>query len=73
MLFNKVWLRDATERAVATAAQTFSALVLAGVVTDVPTAKAAAMSAVAAGLSVLKSMLAARIPGTVSPASLVVS
>lgn len=72
-MFNRVWLKDCAERAVATAAQTFLALVLAGSLTDVATLKAAGVAAVAAGLSVVKSMLAARIPGTVSPASVVVS
>lgn len=72
-MFNRVWLRDCAERSVATAAQTFLALVLAGSLTDVATLKAAGVAAVAAGLSVVKSALAARIPGTVSPASVVVS
>ena len=73
MRFNKVWFRDTAERAISTAVQTFLALVLAGSLTDVATMKAAAVAAVAAGLSVVKSALAARVPGTVSPASLVVS
>ena len=73
MRFNKVWFRDTAERAIATAVQTFLALVLAGSLTDVATMKAAAVAAVAAGLSVVKSALAARVPGTVSPAPLVVS
>lgn len=72
-MFNRVWFRDTAERAIATAVQTFLALVLAGSLTDVATLKAAGVAAVAAGLSVLKSAIAARIPGTVSPASVVVS
>ena len=72
-MIDRVWLRDCVERAVMTAVQSFLALVLAGTVSDVATLKAAAVSAVAAGLSVVKSMFARRIPGTVSPASLVVS
>lgn len=72
-MFNRVWLRDCAERATATALQTFLALVLAGSLTDIATLKAAAVSALAAALSVVKSALAARIPGTVSPASVVVS
>ena len=57
-MFNRVWLKDCAERAVATAAQTFLALVLAGSLTNVATLKAAGVAAVAAGLSVVKSMLA---------------
>lgn len=72
-MFHRVWLRDTAERAIATAAQTFLALVLAGSLTDVATLKAAAVAAVAAGLSVVKSAIAARIPGTLSPASVAVS
>ena len=72
-MFHRVWLRDTAERAIATAVQTFLALVLAGSLTDVATLKAAVVAAVAAGLSVVKSAIAAKVPGTVSPASLVVS
>lgn len=52
-------LRDLAERAVATAAQVFLA---SFTVTDLGGAKAAVLAGVAAGLSVVKSWLAATLP-----------
>jgi hypothetical protein len=72
-MFNRVWLRDTAERSIATFAQTFLALLLAGSLADVATIQAAAVAGLASALSVIKSALAARIPGTVSPASVAVS
>lgn len=67
-----VWVRDMVERAASTFLEAFVASVAAGAfVFDVPTAKAAAVAGLAAALSVVKSVLAVRVTGTVSPASVV--
>ena len=70
-MFNTTWLRDTFERTVSTYLQAFVGLVLAAGVTsfDVGTVKAAAVAAVPAALAVIKAALAARVPGTISPAS----
>lgn len=60
------WLADMAERALWTALQAFLATFT---VTDVSSARAAAVAAVGAILSVVKSAVASRIPNTVSPAS----
>jgi len=72
-MFGKVWLRDMAERAVSTYVQTLVGLMLAAGVTgfDVGTLKAAAVAAVPAALAVVKAAFAAKVPGTISPASLV--
>lgn len=67
-MFDRIWLRDTAERVIATALQTFLALV---VVTDLPTLRTAVVAGVAAGLSALKAAIAARVPGTISPSSVV--
>ena len=70
-MFNSTWLRDTFERTASTYIQTLLGLVLAAGVTswDVSTLKAAALAAVPAALAVIKAALAARVPGTISPAS----
>lgn len=71
--FNRVWVVDVVERTVATWAQSFLGLLLAGWTTDavdLSLIQSAAVSAVPAALAVLKGAVAARVPGTVSPASL---
>ena len=71
---NKVWIRDVAERAIATYLQTFLGLLLAGWTTDtvdLSVVQAAAVAAVPAALAVVKGALAARVPGTISPASVV--
>lgn len=71
--FNKVWVRDVAERTVATWAQTFLGLLLAGWTTDavdLTLVQSAAVAAIPAALAVLKGAIAAKVPGTVSPASL---
>jgi hypothetical protein len=70
---NTVWLKDVAERTVATYAQAFIGLLLAGWTTDavdLSLVQAAAVSAVPAALAVLKGALASKVPGTISPASL---
>jgi len=64
----KAWLVDTAERVIFTALETFLAVF---VVTDLSSAKSAAVAAVAAGLSVLKGALASLRKGTISPASTV--
>ena len=71
MTIDRMFIIDAVERAVATYLQVFLGLLIVSGVTDISTVKVAAVSAIPAGLSVLKSVLAERFaPGTVSPASL---
>ena len=70
-MFNRPFLRDLTERAIATYVQTFLGLLIASGLVDVTALKAAAVAAIPAGLSVVKSILAERYaPGAISPASL---
>ena len=63
-----LWLRDTAERAVMTFAQAFFATFMIG---DMTTVRTAAIAAAAAALSVVKSAIAARLYGTISPASVV--
>ena len=76
-MFNKLFIKDALERAIATFAQTFIAMVtvLAPMgdmaLLDINYAPILLVSAVAAGLSILKSITAAEVSGTTT-ASLVV-
>jgi len=71
MTITKSFLIDLAERAVSTYVQAFLGLVIAAGVTSLDTIQAAAVAAIPAGLSVVKSLLAERfVPGTVSPASL---
>lgn len=60
------WLLDTGERASWTAVQTFVATFA---ISDLSTARTAGIAAVGAFLSVLKSSVMARVPGTISPAS----
>ena len=71
-MFNRIWIRDTVERTIATYVQAFLGLVIASAATDITigTVQAAAVSAIPAALAVLKAAIAARVPGTVSPASL---
>lgn len=70
-MFTRPFVRDLTERAVATYAQTFLGLLIASGVVDISAVKAAAVAAIPAALSVVKSLIAERFaPGTISPASL---
>lgn len=69
------YLLDLAERAAATYVETFLGLLLAGGLVDVTAARAAAIAAVPAGLSVLKSALArftgpsaSLLPGSDTPA-----
>lgn len=66
-MLDPIWLRDTAERVIATAIQTFLALVL---VTDLSSVKTAAVAGIAAGLSVLKAAVARKVPGTIGPASI---
>lgn len=71
MTYSPVFFRDLVERAVSTYVQALIGLLIASSVIDVAALKAAAIAAIPAALSVVKSILAERyIPGTVSPASL---
>lgn len=65
------WIRDTVERAVSTWAQVFLGLLIAGWsgAVDLAVIQAAAWSALPAGLAVIKAALAAKVGGTVSPAS----
>lgn len=70
-MFTRPFVRDLTERAGATYAQTFLGLLIASGVVDISAVKAAAVAAIPAALSVVKSLIAERFaPGTISPASL---
>ena len=72
MTTSPIFFRDLAERAIATYVQTFVGLLIAGAVISVDTVQAAAVAAIPAALSVVKSVLAERyVPGTVSPASVV--
>ena len=65
------WMRDTLERVVFTYLESLIGLLIAsgtGLVT-LGGVKAAAVAAIPAALTVAKSALAARVPGTVSPAS----
>lgn len=67
-MITKTLLKDVAERAVATAAQTFLALLT---VSDLSSAKTAAAAGIAAGLSVLKGFAASLVPVGDKSASLV--
>jgi uncharacterized membrane protein len=71
MTITRSFLVDLAERAIATYVQAFLGLLIASSVVSVDTLQAAAVAAIPAALSVVKSLLAERfVPGTVSPASL---
>ena len=71
MTMSRSFLVDLVERAVATYVQTVIGLLIVSGVTDLAAVQSAAVAAIPAGLSVVKSVLAERyVPGTVSPASL---
>ena len=71
MTMSRSFLVDLVERAVATYVQTLIGLLIVSGVTDLAAIQSAAVAAIPAGLSVVKSVLAERyVPGTVSPASL---
>jgi uncharacterized membrane protein len=61
----KTFLLDLAERTVATYLEAFLGLLLAGQVTDLSAAKAAAIAAIPAGLAVIKGALA----GAIGPKS----
>ena len=65
-MFTKRWLIDAFERVVATFAQAFLAIIVAAPILDMSTWKAAAVSGIAAAMSVLKALIA---KGTGDPES----
>lgn len=65
----KLWALDMGERAVWTALQAFLAV---WTVTDMSSTRSAAVAAAAAAISVVKSAIASRYAGTISPASMVV-
>jgi hypothetical protein len=70
-MFTRPFLRDLAERAISTYLQAFAGLLIAAGVVDATTLEAAAVAAIPAALSVVKSVLAERYaPGTISPASL---
>lgn len=71
-MFTRVWFKDTLERTVSTWCQSFLGIVIAAGVSDldIGTLQAAAVSALPAALAVLKAAIAARVPGTISPASL---
>ena len=70
-MFTRPFLRDLAERAISTYVQAFLGLLIASGVVDVAAIEAAAVAAIPAALSVVKSLLAERYaPGTISPASL---
>ena len=69
---SKLFLRDLAERAIATYLQSFIGLLIVSGVTDLQAIQTAAVAAIPAALSVIKSVLAQRyVPDTVSPASLI--
>lgn len=69
---DRVWLFDAIERSLSTYIQSFIGFLIVSGVTDLSAVKTAAIAAIPAGLSLLKSLIAQRYaPGTVSPASFV--
>lgn len=70
----KLWVRDTLERAVATAAETIGALIVADQITNafaVDWKAIAGVAGLSAFASVLKSLAALKVNDTVSPASLV--
>jgi len=70
----KQWLVDTGERTAATFAQTFVGLMIITAGTDwfnLSALRAAGAGALVAGLTVIKSAIASRFAGTLSPASLV--
>ena len=70
MTASPAFLRDLAERAIATFVQTFLGLLIVSGVTDLAAVQSAAVAAIPAVLSVVKSILAEKYaPGTVSPAS----
>jgi hypothetical protein len=66
MSYSWRWLADMAERALWTAVQAFLATFS---LTDLSTARTAGVAAGAAVLAVLKAAVAARVAGTISPAS----
>lgn len=71
MTITRTFVADMLERAVATYIQVFIGLLMVSGVTDLVAVQSAAVAAIPAGLSVVKSVLAEKYaPGTVSPASL---
>jgi len=64
----KLWAQDMAERAIWTALQAFLAV---WTVTDMTSTRSAAVAATAAAISVVKSGIASRYQGTISPASMV--
>ena len=71
MTASPVFIRDLIERAIATYIQTLLGLLIVSGVTDLAVVQTAAIAAIPAALSVVKSALAEKYaPGAVSPASL---
>jgi uncharacterized membrane protein len=68
--FGRTFWRDLAERAIATYVQSLLGLLIVSGITDLAAVQSAAVAAIPAALSVIKSAIAERIPGTVSPASL---
>lgn len=73
MNISKSWAVDAAERVVMSFALTFLGAVLAAGNTSInlTTVHAAALAGFVAALTVVKSLIASFVPGTISPASLV--
>ena len=70
--YSTAFFRDLAERAISTYVQTAIGLLIVSGVTDLAALQTAAVAAIPAALSVVKSVLAEKYaPGTVSPASLV--
>ena len=71
MTVSPIFWRDLAERAAATYVQAFLGLLIAASVVDLKVIQSAAVAAIPAALSVIKSIIAEKYaPGTVSPASL---
>jgi hypothetical protein len=66
-MLNSTFVKDALERAIWTAAQAFLAVFTVG---DMASAKAAGIAAVAAGISVLKSVIATQVGDSSTAATL---
>ena len=66
-MLNSTFVKDALERAIWTAAQAFLAVFTVG---DLASAKAAGIAAVAAGISVLKSVVATQVGDSSTAATL---
>ena len=66
-MLNSTFMKDALERAIWTAAQAFLAVFTVG---DMASAKAAGIAAVAAGISVLKSVIATQVGDSGAAATL---